>query len=300
MKSHKHTTEEFVLLAKKVHGDKFDYSKTTYTDSKTKIIIICPVHGEFEQNPANHLHGRGCVKCRKYASSSKPKTTEQFVEDSSKVHNNYYDYSKTTYKNSSTKVTITCPIHGDFEQIAGNHARGSGCKKCGRNSMANKQKDTLASFVEKAKEVHGEYYSYNGPYTTARSPIEITCPRHGNFEQLPTNHLKGVGCPSCNGGMFNPSKPTTLYYLKVNDGQAFKIGITCKEIKERFTPKDNLKIEVIKTWKFNNGRSAYETEQFLLDKFKEHRYSGIPLLESGNTELLAIDIFEQLITELNP
>lgn len=57
------TTEEFIEKAEKVHGDRYDYSKVNYTDSKTKVCIICPIHGEFLQSPAKHLQGQGCKQC---------------------------------------------------------------------------------------------------------------------------------------------------------------------------------------------------------------------------------------------
>ena len=44
--------------------DKYDYSLVDYTDSKTKVKIICPKHGVFEQIPSGHLNGRGCSKCK--------------------------------------------------------------------------------------------------------------------------------------------------------------------------------------------------------------------------------------------
>lgn len=294
MKNHKHTTEEFVALATVVHNSKFDYRHTVYINSRTKVAILCPEHGEFYQSPANHLHGRGCRKCRSFAKSSKPRTTSQFIAEAQVVHGAYYKYYNTMYKNAATKITITCPKHGDFDQNPGNHLRGSGCSKCGKKKMAARQRDSMESFIEKAREVHGERYQYLHPYNTARTPTTITCPDHGGFEQLPTNHLKGSGCPSCNGGVFSPSRPTILYYLSINDGTAYKIGITAKTVAARFTPADNLKIEVVKTWHFDNGRTAYETEQMFIKRFSDYRYQGDNLLGSGNTELFTTDVYEQL------
>lgn len=56
-------TERFIQDARKVHGDRYDYSKVDYKNSKTKICIICPIHGEFWQSPNVHLKGSGCRKC---------------------------------------------------------------------------------------------------------------------------------------------------------------------------------------------------------------------------------------------
>ena len=57
-------------------------------------------------------------------------TKEEFIQRASTIHNNKYLYDKVNYVNTSTKVTITCPIHGDFKQTPNNHLQGQGCQKC--------------------------------------------------------------------------------------------------------------------------------------------------------------------------
>ena len=57
------TTEQAKSDFRQVHGDFYDYSKVIYINSCTKVIIICPVHGEFEQTPNSHLSGQGCPEC---------------------------------------------------------------------------------------------------------------------------------------------------------------------------------------------------------------------------------------------
>ena len=58
------TTEKFITKAKKIHGHKYDYSKSVYgKNQKDKLIIICPIHGEFIQRPDHHLCGSGCFTC---------------------------------------------------------------------------------------------------------------------------------------------------------------------------------------------------------------------------------------------
>lgn len=59
------TTEEFIQRAQEVHGDRYDYSKVKYVNYKTKVLIICPIHGDFLQAPVNHLRGKECPKCAK-------------------------------------------------------------------------------------------------------------------------------------------------------------------------------------------------------------------------------------------
>ena len=111
-------------------------------NTNSKVTIICKDHGESVRK-AQYLHeGRGCAECaniraRKKADQTKTFTTEDFITKSNKIHNNKYDYSKTIYTGSSNKLTITCPHHGDFEQIAVDHmTKGYGCRRCGFISTA--------------------------------------------------------------------------------------------------------------------------------------------------------------------
>jgi hypothetical protein len=102
----------FINKAKEIHGDKYDYSLVDYVNVKTKVKIICPIHGEFEKAPSNHLHKtqqQGCILCSKTNLNS-------FIEKANKIHNNFYSYEKVKYIKGDDKVIITCPKHGDCEQ----------------------------------------------------------------------------------------------------------------------------------------------------------------------------------------
>lgn len=128
----KKTTQEFIQECKAVHGeDKYDYSKVEYKNNKIKVCIICPEHGEFEQQPSHHLNGHGCNKCSYiFRSNNSRKTTKCFIKDAVNVHGNKFDYSKVEYTKSNEKVSIICSIHGVFEQTPNCHLRGDGCPKC--------------------------------------------------------------------------------------------------------------------------------------------------------------------------
>ena len=56
--------DNFIIKAKEVHGDKYDYSRAEYKDMRSKIEIICPVHGSFFQRAQSHLLGHGCSLCK--------------------------------------------------------------------------------------------------------------------------------------------------------------------------------------------------------------------------------------------
>ena len=99
-------TEEFIAKAKEIHGDKYDYTKAVYITSKTKMTLICPIHGEFEQRPYDHLSGKHCQKCSHIAKTiSRSLTTEQFIAKAKLAHGGKYDYSKVNYVNKKTNVT---------------------------------------------------------------------------------------------------------------------------------------------------------------------------------------------------
>ena len=188
------TTEEFIKRAKEIHGDKYDYSKVDYKNTKTKVTIICPTHGKFGQTPSLHLQGQGCPKC----SNNVRLTTKEFIKNAKEIHADKYDYSKVDYKNSSTKVCIICSDHGEFEQRPGDHLKGKGCPRCGVVSSSDKNRSNTENFIEKAIEIHGNRYDYSKvDYKSATTKVTIICPTHGKFEQTPNNHLRSQGCPDC-------------------------------------------------------------------------------------------------------
>ncbi len=187
------TTDVFIEEARKIHGDKYDYSKVEYVNNSTKVCIICPEHGEFLVRPNDHLRGSGCPKCAKNASGS----TEQFIEEARKIHGDKYDYSKVEYVNNSTKVCIICPEHGEFWQTPKNHKKGQGCSICGYKKRSQNNTYTLEEFIDKANKIHNHKYDYSKSKIEEDGKIKITCKKHGDFVQNRHDHLLGCGCPVC-------------------------------------------------------------------------------------------------------
>ena len=121
-------TSSFVVLAKEVHGDKFDYSIVDYERADRDVSIICPSHGVFRQKPNRHLYGDGCNKCRPNA----PIGLAEFVRRAQFLHGDRrYSYVETVYKNRVTPVVIICLKHGKFVQKPEAHLKGCGCPRCG-------------------------------------------------------------------------------------------------------------------------------------------------------------------------
>lgn len=189
------TTDDFIRQAKKVHGDKYDYSLVEYKGCDKEIEIICPIHGIFKQTPTQHLRTKGCQKC----SGSYIPSTEEFIENANKIHNYKYDYSLTEYKGSHEYIKIICPIHGVFEQYATDHIKGCGCKKCKFERLSKIFTKSKEQFISDSKKIHGEKYNYSiVDYINAKTEVDIICPIHGVFKQTPNKHLIGHGCPRCN------------------------------------------------------------------------------------------------------
>ena len=279
---------KFVEEAVEVHGTKYDYSKAQYVNNYTKVVIVCPIHGEFEQTPKSHLRGYQCNKCTKEASKL---TTEEFITRAEKVHGDRYDYSATTYKDMKTNLSVICPIHGEFIQRPYDHLSGHGCIKCGGTGPL-----TTEEFTERAKQVHKGKYDYSkSEYKLTDTKVEIVCPEHGSFWQSAHAHLSGSGCSACTKSGFNTGKPGILYYLKIttdDNQELYKIGITNRSVNERFRLQDLQKIEIVKQRSYENGQDAYDKEQEILKKYKQYKYNGPDVLESGNTELFTVDIRE--------
>ena len=141
------TKDDFIARARKVHGDKYDYSKVQYVNAQTKVCIVCPIHGEFWQRPFVHLKGQGCPPCayeNMWVTTRHKRTTKDFVELAIKTHGLKYDYTKTIYTHSFVKVTITCPIHGDFVQYPFTHLNGHGCPTCAKSKGEKRVYDFLS------------------------------------------------------------------------------------------------------------------------------------------------------------
>ena len=124
--SKKLTTAVFIERAKEKHGDKYDYSKVDYVNSKEKVKITCFLHGDFEQIPNSHLMGSGCKKCGNLSNRyTIRKNTSYFIEQAKNKHGNTYCYKDTIYIKNYNRVSIRCKIHGLFKQRAAAHLAGN-------------------------------------------------------------------------------------------------------------------------------------------------------------------------------
>ena len=212
--SKKTTQKEFIERATKEHNGFYDYSKSVYIMAREKMIIICRKHGKFMQSADRHWRGDGCKKCSIDALRI---TQKEFIEEATKKHNGFYDYSKSVYVNANKKIIIVCPKHGEFKQRAGSHyLLGHGCPKCRIGGTEVTQEE----FIQRATKKHNGFYDYSKSfYTVALEKIVIICPKHGEFKQASGSHLRGQGCPKCVGYI---SKKETLWLDSINVPEEFR------------------------------------------------------------------------------
>ena len=287
---------DFIEKANLIHNNKYDYSKVSYIDWCTKVKIICPIHGEFEQIPNNHLKGCNCPKCGNIIRNDiLRKSLFKFIVDSQNIHKFKYDYSKVYYQTTHKKVIIICPIHGEFEQSPSHHINGSGCPYCSGCKHNNK------TFIDKAELVHGYKYDYSlVNYINKRIPVKIICPIHGEFEQKPDYHLRGSGCQICNESKGEKQIKKFLISNDINFIK-YKIFENCVDLRvlpfDFYLPDLNTCIEY-------DGRQHFEVvnewggEEGLKDRVKKDKIKTDYCNDNG-IKLIRITYKDNIINKLN-
>lgn len=186
---------EFVDKAISIHGDRYNYPPQEYINNTTKMQIDCKIHGVFYQSAQHHWRGIGCPVCaNEKMKSTKSCSFDEIVDRANAMHNGKYAYHQESYSKIANKMKITCPIHGDFLQIAHAHISGQSCKQC---TLDNRSL-SFDEFIIKATALHKGKYKYpDQTYSNTRHKIKILCPEHGIFEQTVNSHLSGHGCKEC-------------------------------------------------------------------------------------------------------
>ena len=184
--------EDFIKRSRNKFGNFLDYSKAKYININSNIILICPKHGEFNVSVKSHFQAK--YPCSECSYDIKRNNHEDFIKKSKEKFGEYLDYSKVNYVDNKTPITLICPFHKEFDIIPSSHLNSNkyACIKCGNNSLSHEQ------FIIKANEKHHNKYDYSKiNYVSCISKIEIICPDHGSFFQIPSSHLRGNGCMKC-------------------------------------------------------------------------------------------------------
>lgn len=321
--------KHFIDRANEHHNGKYSYEKFNYIDAKTSSIIICPLHGEFKQNPDHHVRAGayGCPTCaniqrkinRSKASKRQTeyphKPASEFLSVAQAKFGDKFEYDLTNYTGSTGgKISIRCPEHGWFEKVPRVFIiSGCGCTQCGLDQKNQSKTKPYDNFLEDAKLIHGDSYVYpesnRDVYRNRKSKVKIICNKHGEFTKSAQKHLSGQGCFRCGvealvadgslPGGYNKSlfennadisnRNASLYYLSINNGEMYKIGIS-QNLTRRI---DGIKcksagyiksVELIlkeDTYLYD----AYRREQDILKQFEKYRTQT-----SFSTELFSVDI----------
>jgi hypothetical protein len=291
-------------------NNKFTYNINGALKVTDKILIVCPIHGEFIQEVRVHLRSTcGCPKCSRIEANKKTaKSQEQFIHEANIIHNHKYSYEKTVYVNDSTKIIITCPEHGDFEQQAGSHIGKSacGCRKCAAIETSMRQKLSIEKLQVRLESLPSHITIDTSSYINSKTRIKGVCDYHGAFTQLPDIIYDGKGiCPNCakqlrgwNRSLYADS-PTTIYILEL-ENNLFKIGITKScNVFTRYQKKDSKLIkQIVYQTTMLKGTDAWDLEKQILKRLSQYKYSGNPIFSNtGIAEILTINP-EQLLKEL--
>lgn len=234
MPQHKITTKEFIDRSTEIHKGKFDYSLVEYSRAITKVKIICPNHGIFEQTPNAHLSGFGCSKCRdEYLSEKFISNKESFIKKCIKVHGFKYDYSLVDYKGAHVKVDIICKRHGVFSQKAANHSNNKrGCPICGIQSRTNSIR--------------------KNPTGWSITNWGLTAKKSKEFDSFKVYILK----------CWNENE---VFY---------KVGRTFKVVEKRFSRKRDMpySYNVIKVFNFKSAKEAFSAEASVKSENVKNKY----------------------------
>lgn len=208
---------DFVIKANKIHNNKYNYSKVKYINASTKVIIICPIHGEFKQSPNTHISKKsGCVKCDQ---DKRKLNLKEFIDKANTIHDNKYDYSKSLYTNTRTEIKIICSEHGVFKQTPSNHLQGTGCPRCSESKGENK----ISQFLEKNEIEFIKQYKFDKCKNERCLPFDFYLPKYNMcIEYDGIQHFKPVE------------------YFGGND--AFKSRKKKDKIKDEYCNKNNIRL----------------------------------------------------------
>ena len=264
------TLEEFIEDAKSIHGNNYDYSQVEYLGNKIKVKIFCKKCKKwFYQTPDGHLSGHRCPFCF----GPHNRTTESFIEEAKAVHGNKYNYDQVVYINEDAKIKIWCNDCKDFfYQSPRHHLKGCGCQKCAIKKITLYQTFVINDFIDKSKAIHGDKYDYSkSVYVNTKIPVTIWCKKCKMFfEQLPTHHMRGSGCPNCAHNKYKKSQEKFIeesinihknkynYSFVKYINNRTKVEILCNHCKKTFwqTPDSHLHGEGCPYCKKSNGEKT--------------------------------------------
>ncbi len=280
-------TDAFLIKARAVHGDTYDYAESLYTGSKSTVQIRCREHGMFEQVAEYHWAGNGCPRCgREKVRQGSLSNVQAFIAKAHQIHGTAYQYADAEYTRSNLPLTVLCPEHGTFTVRPDHHLAGAGCPACGVDKRATAQRLGSAEFVAIARQVHGDRYDYSRvQYHGAKVKVEILCRKHGAFWQEANSHQRS-GCPSCVHHHTRPQREIEMFLTEL--GCAFQSNtrsiIAPKEL-DIYIPQASLAIELNGAYWHSLTAISPASEKFAhREKYRLCQALGIHLLQIDELE----------------
>lgn len=244
------TTQSYIEEVSIKHNNFYGYSKVIYKGCFEKIIIICPLHGEFLQKPSEHLFGKGCTKCGNISTTNNTLNLAKnsFIDKAIKIHGNKYNYSKVNYVNAKSHVIIVCPDHGEFKQVPNYHLSGNGCSICYSESNGFGR----GNFIKSCKKGYGIFYiikCWNDNETFYKVGItsRTVAERFRRTDRFPYNYtivLQVKGNPDY---IYNMEKRVIRYYkdyritpTKIFKGNSECFNLTYKIVEDDFRGNEEL------------------------------------------------------------
>lgn len=230
------STEQFVEKARRRARDDYDFSQVEYLGAKVKVEVICRKHGSFYSVARKILEGQGCPTC------SKEKDRCSFVEFVRRAVSKFgdiFEFDASSYVSLSHPVRFRCKEHGWQARKAEDMLlKGRcGCSKCSLRRRGLEHRTSQAVVLERFRAVHGDKYDYSRVrFETYEKHVTIICRKHGEFRQLPGNHIQGNQCPRCG---FRVSKRGSIWLdsLGLDLVREYRLPENRKVIVDGFDPK---------------------------------------------------------------
>lgn len=269
---------------KETHGELYQYNKFIFNGAKVKSTIVCTKHGEFLQSPQVHNSGSGCPSCGRLKGRKK-KTILEFINTAEEVHGARYNYENSIYINALSNINIKCLIHGEFQQIANQHLKGSGCPKCSYITRGEEKRlpiNDINNIIDERIKVLNYTKEFPNSVLTLDEKFYLNCEKHGKFETDYRNLIYNESkCKKCSGIVSSQELEIVNYFkdLGVNVETSNRKILEGKEI-DIYFPDFKLGIEL-------NGIIWHSTKYG-----KDTNYHLSKTLLAATKDVTLIHIFE--------
>jgi hypothetical protein len=298
--------EEFIKRCNIKHNNAYSYDKTVYKTTRDKIIVTCPIHGDFITLADNHIRKSGCPKCGAIAGSKHTTLSyKEFTDRVKAVGILHLEFNKHTFKNSREPVEVRCTKHNTtFFQAPYNIQKGhAGCKECQSEKLSSNKRSSNQRFIQACKNIYGDRLMYDHVnYVINTSPVTVVCNYHGEFAKTPKELLQGSNCPVCmkedvyknNASSFLEkfqSKWPSYEVKSEYKGSFAPIVIECKEHGEfEVTPEQcRTRLEICEKCRTKNGSTQ---ERMLFEFLENNNIKFYPRYKlKVDRKLFEVDVF---------